>query len=335
MKKSLQKRIVTGFCIAAILAVRSFEAYAVDTGISESPGAVFGDRDDFKIQAVSDRNLFSNMKELVPGDQVSDTITIANKSSMAVTIYLKAYAGDGASEDEDSTAGRKDQENGSIAAKDGKTFNSNLLSLIGMRIRMDGKDLYGDDTFSMSAAGQGDLTDSVYGLELGTFPAGSTRQLEVTIRLPGEQMGNEYMNTFTEVVWKFYAEGEDKEPEKPAEPTEPADPTEPTSPVQPVSPSPDPRPSRPSGNISSADPGVSPAGPELVTIADTDVPLAAITGEDGDGMNIVIADQEVPLASLAKTGSRVIYLKQTAIILLLLILGLMSLNMVKRIKEQE
>lgn len=284
MRKNWIYRSVTAFCIAGFLASGSITAYATSGEVS---GSVDMTGRDLTVNAGKDRDLFSSMKNLVPGDQVSNKVKITNNSSRAVTFYLKAYSdyvaeGDGAV--------RADGKSPETVTAEGKTFHEELLDMIHMEI------FSGDElVYEGTAAGEGSLVTDDYGISLGSVPAGSEKALKVEITLPGAEMDNEFASTFAAIDWQFIAEG--------------------TSGGGGDNP----------GNNPGTGDGPGP-GTIIETIVDQDVPLAGFIPGLDENVNILIEDEGVPLAGLAKTGGAVLYLKQVSIILVLLFIGLFLVN---------
>lgn len=90
MKRNLLKRIMAGFWAAAFVGMSSMTALAADSVDVNGSGRYAGDTD--VVVGYQDKDLFTNMKELMPGDTIDNQVALSNKSSRAVTIYLKAYA---------------------------------------------------------------------------------------------------------------------------------------------------------------------------------------------------------------------------------------------------
>lgn len=208
MMKKLISRTVASFCIAAVLAAGSVETFAANVETSAA-SVDLNSKNDFKITAAQDRDLFSNMKGLMPGDTVSNTVSLKNNSARAVTFYLKAYSeyelatGSNAIVRSDDTS----ENPATVKVADGKNFNANLLEFIQMTITMDGVELY-----KGSAYGEGDLVNGNYGISLGSIGARSAKDLVVTITLPGAEMDNKFADAFAATDWMFIVEGTDPPP---------------------------------------------------------------------------------------------------------------------------
>ena len=276
MKKKIFSRMAVGICVAALLLTNSMNAFAATTNFRPTADVSVGTDRKLNITAGKDRDLFSNMKDLMPGDVRSNTVSINNNSSQELTFYLKAYP-DYVAVNGDAHSAVRD---GNKVTFDDKNFHDELLTLIGMKITFDGQVI-----FDGKADGSPTLTEGAYGVSLGTVPAGTSKKLVVEITLPGPEMDNEFMDTFTAVDWVFVAEGRE---------TGGGD-----------------KPSGGGGNDDDDDgpggDGTTPGGGnpvEIVTINDGDVPLGNMGDSD---VNIEIVDGQVPLASLAKTGGSVFH----------------------------
>ena len=273
MKRKNIKRIMAGFWALAVVGMSSMTALAADTVDVNGSGSYASDTD--IVVGYQDRDLFSNMKDLMPGDTIDNQVALSNKSSRAVTIYLKAYPGftsaDGI------TATREKSE----ASAAGKTFNDDILNQIEMTLALDQTVIYkGSADGATPEAGYEAMTAGDYGLNLGSFAAGDQKNLTITLHLPGPVFDNSFVASFDAVDWVFCVEG-----------------------------------TTPSGGDGGGgghgggggggggnDRTPSGPGPGTVTeIVDSEVPLGPWTGADGDS-NVVILDSSVPLASIPKMG---------------------------------
>lgn len=297
MRKDIWKRIAAALSAVVLLAANSVEAFAA----SDADSVEYNSRYDFTIGA--DRDLFSNMKELMPGAQVSNTISIQNNSNSSVTFYLKAEP------DYEAVAGNihaaKNSQNGSVVTIDDKKFVEGMLEKLQLTVVYDGKTIYeGPASGTTNSLSGGNLGgEGAYGYKLGAVNGKTTKKLTVTLNVPGAEFGNEYQNAFTAVDWIFYAEGISGGGGEPDNP----------------------------GHGDRDDPDDPDDGPgRVVVINEGDVPLASMGDED---VNIVIEEGQVPLASLAKTGGEIFYMKQLAVLLVILIFGLITINRVEKKKR--
>ncbi len=305
MRKKQLKRMIAGIWTAVFVAMGSMTAFAAGDSVT-----VEGNGSDAAgtqvVAGYQDKDLFSNMKNLVPGDTISNTVTLSNKSSRAVTIYMKAFS-EFTSED-GVTAVRE----GSEAFAEGKTFRKDLLDQIEMSLKLGDQIIYrGSADGNAPAEGYQALTAGDYGLSLGSFEAGQTEELVVTLTLPGHAFDNTFADRFDAVDWVFCVEG-----------TTPTPPDPDPGPKPDPDPNPDPRPDpRPDpvgpddGDGDSEDDGD--YNPPITIIPDPEVPLGPYTGGSGDS-NVLILDEDVPLASLPKMGDAGIHGYVFGILLVLL-----------------
>ena len=130
--------------------------------------------------AYSENDLFDNYKMVMPGDVLTQRITIRNTSGKPVRIYLRAEKVDEQYEDFLSRI------NLQVAAKDGQIFDA-------------------------AASETGQLTENTL---LGTFRKGGVTDLVLTLTVPYD-LGNEYMCTMGVVPWTFLVEEVPEDPDTP------------------------------------------------------------------------------------------------------------------------
>lgn len=295
MRRKLIKVITTCFCVAAILAMNCVEVFAAADPFAMASSVDLNGQDDFKINAGKDNDLFSNMKGLMPGDEVSNTISINNNSSRRVTFYLKASC--------DYKASGKDAVNGNgkVVTVDGKIFHEDLLDLIDMTISADNTVIYSGKASGKTMDGQdSELITSNYGIKIGDVAAKASAQLTVTIKLPGAEMTNEYMDAFGAVDWMFIVEGSNS-------------------------------PSGGGGDDHGGGGGNNPGGGTVIeTVEEVPVPMGELVPENPGDVNIYLDDGQVPLAGLAKTGGSVLYVKEIGILLIALLFGLAAVDKIRK-----
>ena len=116
-------------------------------------------------------DLFENFKNVLPGDVLTQTITVRNDKDMQVRIYLRAEPVNQASEE--------------------------FLSQLTLTVTCKDKDI-----FDAAASETAQLTKATL---LGTFRKNGSTDLTVTLSVPAD-MGNEYMSAIGVVPWTFIAE---------------------------------------------------------------------------------------------------------------------------------
>ena len=200
MKKNIIRRIIAGFWAAAFLGMSSMTALAADTVDVKGSGKYASTTE--VVVGYQDKDLFSNMKELMPGETVSNTVAMSNQSSRTVTIYLKAFP-DFTSADGEIAVRYKSE-----ASVNGKLFKDDILDQIDMTLTLGQKVIYkGSADGKAPDNGYEAMTAGDYGITLGSFTAGQRETLKVDIVLPGEAIDNAYENSFDAVDWVFCVEG--------------------------------------------------------------------------------------------------------------------------------
>ena len=119
----------------------------------------------------SDSDLFENFKNVLPGDTLTQTITVKNDTDQQVRIYMRAES-----------IGMQDQD---------------FLNQLKLTVTCRDKTI-----FEAAASETAQLTQNTL---LGTFKTRGTTELTVTLTVPAE-MGNEYMNRVGVVPWTFLVE---------------------------------------------------------------------------------------------------------------------------------
>ena len=121
--------------------------------------------------AHSDNDLFEKFKGVMPGDVITQRITLRNTTGKQVRIYLRADAVD--------------------------EKHRAFLSQLNLQISCGDEEIF-DAAVSETAQ----LTENTL---LGTFKASGSTELTVTLTVPLD-LGNEYMATMGVVPWTFLAE---------------------------------------------------------------------------------------------------------------------------------
>lgn len=119
----------------------------------------------------SDTDMFENYKGVMPGDVLTQRITVKNTSDAEVRIYMRAEPVD-------------------------ETYRDFLSQL---KLDVECKD---EQIFSAAASETAQLTENTL---LGTFKTAGSTELIVTLTVPIE-LGNEYMCTMGVVPWTFLVE---------------------------------------------------------------------------------------------------------------------------------
>lgn len=162
-------------------------------------------------------DLFGGFKDVVPGDELDQPVTVSNDSGKAVRIYLRAEAhgeGNGLTYSEEAEwADGKGQEDASAASSDGLRDEDvagmqDFLRQLHLTVEAGGVTV-----FDASPDLEAQLADNVL---LGEVAPGGSLQVDAHLSVPIE-MGNAYADRVGEVDWVFTVEEVDG-PSAPAGP---------------------------------------------------------------------------------------------------------------------
>ena len=160
------RRISIFFLCTLMLLCMAAPVLAVDSNVRFE-----GEADGFIFQPGSQESvtdLFPELKNVMPGDQLTQIITVHNKSDMEVKIYLKG-----------------------LGAEEG---SEKMLSQLTLCVQQNSSVL-----FDAPADQTAQLSDWIC---LGTFAPGQKTDLTVTLEVPIE-MGNEFQNQAGYLNWVF------------------------------------------------------------------------------------------------------------------------------------
>ena len=217
MKKMTNRLLSLGLVLIAV-AVLTIPALAADAVVRRSGtnGIVI----ETTGSGYTDTDLFDNFKNVMPGDELTEDITIKNSVNGFdyVKLYIRAVPHDEegnpltydeAYENEDG----HDQANIEGMRDETVVTMADFLSKLSMEIYLVNADGTKQSIFSASPDKSAQLTDNVL---LGTFAKGKSAKLEAVLHVPAE-LGNEYAYRVGEVDWLFTVEGFNNE--KPLIPT--------------------------------------------------------------------------------------------------------------------
>lgn len=216
MKKSMKKLLSLAMILAALAAL-AVPALAADAVVSRKGNDIVIETTG---SGYTDTDLFDNFKNVMPGDERTESITVKNNVSGFdyVKLYLRAvphdeqgnpltYSETHENEDGKDQANAAGERDGTVAAM------ADFLSKLSMDVYLVNADGTKETIFSASPDKSAQLTDNVL---LGTFAKGQSAKLEAVLTVPAE-LGNEYANRVGEVDWLFTVEGFNNE--KPLIPT--------------------------------------------------------------------------------------------------------------------
>lgn len=198
-------RIVSALVLSAALSLGvGAAAFAADSSVTfkdHEEVFVFLDGSEY-----TETDLFDNFKNVMPGDNLRQTVEVSNDYSRKVNVYLRVLPHDEAANPPvhvgdvadtpagDATAGESADAPapaGDVAAM------QDFLAQLTMTITWNGQVIYQASPDQAGALAQNVL--------LGEFAPGESRDLIVELNVP-ITMGDEYMNRSGEVDWVFVVE---------------------------------------------------------------------------------------------------------------------------------
>lgn len=191
-------------CFSLLLALMlmmsmTVTAFAAESSVTFESGKVIA----FEPGSVyTETDLFDNFKGVMPGDTLSEEVTIQNKSNDCdyIKVYMRAVLHDengNPISDKVLAELRSDERRGAASELE---YMHDFLSQLSMTVKSGGKVIYDASPDELDG-----LSDNVY---LGTLRKGESAKLDVQLTVPIE-MGNEYADRIGEVDWVFVVEGFD------------------------------------------------------------------------------------------------------------------------------
>lgn len=217
MKKKTNRLLSLGLVLIAV-AVLTIPALAADAVVRRdgTSGLVI----ETTGSGYTDTDLFNNFKDVMPGDERTETITIKNSVNGFdyVKLYIRAEAHDEEGNPLTYSEPFENEDGHDQANIDGERDETvvtmaDFLSKLTMEVYLVNADGTKQSIFSASPDETAQLTDNVL---LGTFAKGKSAKLEAVLTVPAE-LGNEYAYRVGEVDWVFTVEGFNNE--KPLIPT--------------------------------------------------------------------------------------------------------------------
>lgn len=197
------------------------------TFAADSTITFHGQSEGFSFQPGSEytqTDLFDNFKNVMPGDKVTETITVTNKATDCdyINLYIKALAKDEKGNpltysEAFEAADGKDQAGITGQRDETVATMADFLAQLSMKVYNSKELIY--------EASPDELDGLAENVLLGTFRHGESTTLTVELEVPIE-LGNKYANRVGEADWIFTVEAlDDPEPEEPEStpiPMEPA-----------------------------------------------------------------------------------------------------------------
>lgn len=216
--KKMTNRLLSLWLVLIAVAVLTVPALAADAVVRRdgTSGLVI----ETTGSGYTDTDLFNNFKDVMPGDERTETITIKNSVNGFdyVKLYIRAVPHDEQGnpltyDEAHENADGKDRQNIDGERDETVATMADFLSKLSMEIYLVNADGTKQSIFSASPDKSAQLTDSVL---LGTFAKGKSAKLEAVLAVPAG-LGNEYAYRVGEVDWVFTVEGFNNE--KPLIPT--------------------------------------------------------------------------------------------------------------------
>ena len=217
--KNGMKKLLSLVMIAAALAALTVPALAADSVVRRegTSGLVI----ETVGSGYTDTDLFGSFKNVMPGDELTEDITVKNSVNGFdyVKLYIRAVPHDEQGnpltyDEEFENSDGKDKQNIEGMRDETVATMADFLAQLSMDVYLVNADGTKQSIFSASPDKSAQLTDSVL---LGTFAKGESAKLQAVLHVPAEQLGNEYANRVGEVDWLFTVEGFNNE--KPLIPT--------------------------------------------------------------------------------------------------------------------
>ncbi len=179
--------------IACLLALCTLVSMLSVISFADSPSVIYTGKENVFVFE-DDDDLFDGFKGLMPGDTVTQYITVKNTSSESdyVNIYMRAELHDEGNPISDYVA----QQMGTLASM------HDFLSQLSMRVFIDNGDNDPDNDDMIYAASPNELDGLENNVLIGAFKQGEEATLRVELDIP-TSLGNEYQHAMGEVDWVF------------------------------------------------------------------------------------------------------------------------------------
>ena len=197
MKKKIMSRFFSLLLAVLTLLSLSVTAFAAESTVTFQNGKVIA----FAPGSVyTDADLFDNFKGVMPGDVLTEKISIENQSTDCdyIKVYMRAILHDEDGNPISEKVLAELQTDTRRGADSELEYMYDFLSQLSMTVKSGSSLIYEDTADQLDG-----LAGSVY---LGTIRKGETIDLDVELTVP-TTLGNEYADRIGEVDWVFTVEG--------------------------------------------------------------------------------------------------------------------------------
>jgi LPXTG-motif cell wall-anchored protein len=211
---------------AAGNAISTWEMSFEELGITYTPAqpvnAVtevhFIGKDDGFAFTPADTDLFTNFKDLLPGETRNQPITVTNSYAHPVEIFLRAEPADQPAAMPETQALMK------RTAADTQELIDRLLReyVTAVVTAEDGTVIYSGPVWGNPTAAASNPESMRYDISLGTFSAGQAKNLTVQLMVD-PQVDNQYQSLWGNIRWVWSAQGDDETTETPFDPPKTGD----------------------------------------------------------------------------------------------------------------
>ncbi|MBQ2887838.1 MAG: Cna B-type domain-containing protein [Firmicutes bacterium] len=200
MKKILQR--LTTLLLAAALCIGMASTALADTTTITYKGKAAGGlgflipTSDYTNE-YTESDLFDNFKNVMPGDELQQTVIVNNQSNSSVKLFMRAQVDEPTYDRDLADAEGKQSETAATMA--------DFLSRLSMKVYNGDRLIYGDTEAEDNWVSADQLDGLRENKLLGNIAANQSIELTVYLRVPGE-LDNSYANRVVEVDWVFSIE---------------------------------------------------------------------------------------------------------------------------------
>ncbi len=195
----MKKKQISAFLLTLVLLFSlSVPAFAADVtyenqAVSFAPGSSYSETD-----------LFSDFKDLMPGDTITQSVVIHNESSKQVTIYMRAIPHDPQNNPLSEKVREELETDKRMGRQSPISYMSDFLAQLKMTVWKGVDEVDANKIYEASPDQTAGLTDNV-NVAVGRLSANTSTVLTVKLEVPAT-LGNEYADRIGEVDWVFTVE---------------------------------------------------------------------------------------------------------------------------------